>query len=153
MMGRYKLGDPEMCRIAGPYGGTRVWMKSQDLYWQMECALDILNEVRTAADILKVAPAEHDRPERPCLWYEIGDEAMTWTALKNTSYVNPYDYDKDVPPEKLKRDYWRVWTPKQAFVAQECLAKEDLQPLADFAEEARAFNRKYLKRGMPWLFE
>ena len=25
MMGRYKLGDPEMCRIAGPYGGTRVW--------------------------------------------------------------------------------------------------------------------------------
>ena len=128
-------------------------MKSQDLYWQMECALDILNEVRTAADILKVAPAEHDRPERPCLWYEIGDEAMTWTALKNTSYVNPYDYDKDVPPEKLKRDYWRVWKPKQAFVAQECLAKEDLQPLADFAEEARAFNRKYLKRGMPWLFE
>ena len=78
---------------------------------------------------------------------------MTWTALKNTSYVNPYDYDKDVPPEKLKRDYWRVWKPKQAFVAQECLAKEDLQPLADFAEEARAFNRKYLKRGMPWLFE
>ena len=67
MMGRYKLGDPEMCRIAGPYGGTRVWMKSQDLYWQMECALDILNEVRTAADILKVAPAEHDRPEGPCL--------------------------------------------------------------------------------------
>ena len=64
-----------------------------------------------------------------------------------------YDYDKDVPPEKLKRDYWRVWEPKQAFVAQECLAKEDLQPLADFAEEARAFNRKYLKRGMPWLFE
>ena len=153
MMGRYKLGDPEMCRIAGPYGGTRLWMKSQDLYWQMECALDILNEVRTAADILKVAPAEHDRPERPCLWYEIGDEAMTWTALKNTSYVNPYDYDKDVPPEKLKRDYWRVWEPKQAFVAQECLAKEDLQPLADFAEEARAFNRKYLNRGMPWLFE
>ena len=26
MMGRYKLGDPEMCRIAGPYGGTRLWM-------------------------------------------------------------------------------------------------------------------------------
>ena len=153
MMGRYKLGDPEMCRIAGPYGGTRVWMKSQDLYWQMECALDILNEVRTAADILKVAPAEHDRPERPCLRYEIGDEAMTWAALKNSTYINKRDYDQDVPPEKLKRDYWRVWEPKTAFVARDCLAKGSLQPLADFAEESREFNLKYLKRYMPWLLQ
>ena len=91
MMGRYKLGDPEMCRIAGPYGGTRVWMKSQDLYWQMECALNALNEVRTPADILKVSPAEVDRPERPCLRYEIGDEAMTWAALKNSTYINKRD--------------------------------------------------------------
>lgn len=40
-----------------------------------------------------------------------------------------------------------------AFVARECLAKEDLQPLADFAEESRAFNLKYLKRYMPWLLD
>lgn len=46
-----------------------------------------------------------------------------------------------------------MWKPKTAFVAQDCLAKGSLQPLADFAEESRAFNRKYLKRGMPWLFE
>lgn len=77
---------------------------------------------------------------------------MTWTALRNSTYINLRDYDKDVPPEKLKRDYWRVWKPKLAFVARECLAKEDLQPLAEFMEEARAFNLKYLKRGMPWLF-
>ena len=135
MLGRYKLGDPEMCRVAGPYGGTAVWMKSQDLYWQMECALNALNEVRTPADILKVSPAEVDRPERPCLRYEIGDEAMTWAALKNSTYINKRDYDQDIPPEKLKRDYWRVW-----------------EPMTAFAEESREFNLKYLKRYMPWLF-
>ena len=46
-----------------------------------------------------------------------------------------------------------MWEPKTAFVARDCLAKGSLQPLADFAEESREFNLKYLKRYMPWLFQ
>ena len=74
-----------------------------------------------------------------------------WKALENVKCPTSYYFQGDVPPEKLKRNYWRVWEPKTAFVAQDCLATGSLQPLTDFAEESRAFNLKYLKRYMPWL--
>ena len=79
---------------------------------------------------------------------------VIWMAcgkLENVKCPTSYYFQGDVPPEKLKRDYWRVWEPKTAFVARDCLAKGSLQPLADFAEESREFNLKYLKRYMPWL--
>ena len=121
---------------------------------QMQYTLETLNTIHTAQDILSYP---HERElvfhRRPCLWYDAGDMDGVWKALENVKCPTSYYFQGDVPPEKLKRDYWRVWEPKTAFVAQDCLATGSLQPLADFAEESRAFNLKYLKRYMPWLLK
>ena len=77
----------------------------------------------------------------------------TLNTIHTAQDILSYPHERDVPPEKLKRDYWRVWKPMTAFVARDCLAKGSLQPLADFAEESREFNLKYLKRYMPWLLQ
>ncbi len=121
---------------------------------QVAYALEILNDVHTPQDIL----AHHDKaekafPERPCLWYEAGDIEGTWKAIENSTCPTSYLYKEDVPPEKLKRDYWRSWKPLQAFAARDCLAKDSLQPLADFAKRSREFNMKYIQRYMPWLLK
>lgn len=119
---------------------------------QMQYTLETLNTIHTAQDILSY-PRERELvfSRRPCLWYDAGDIDGTWKALENTRYPNYVRFQGEISPQKLKRDYWRVWKPMTAFVAQDCLATGSLQPLADFAEESRAFNLKYLKRYMPWL--
>ena len=93
------------------------------------------------------------KERRPCLWYDAGDMDGVWKALENVKCPTSYYFQGDVSPQKLKRDYWRVWKPMTAFVAQDCLATGSLQPLADFVEESREFNLKYLKRYMPWLLK
>ena len=119
---------------------------------QLQYTIETLNTIHTAQDILSYP---HERElvfhRRPCLWYDAGDMDGVWKALENVKCPTSYYFQGDVPPEKLKRDYWRVWKPMTAFVAQDCLATGSLQPLADFAEESRAFNLKYLKRYMPWI--
>lgn len=119
---------------------------------QMQYTLETLNTIHTAQDILSY-PRERELVfyRRPCLWYDAGDIDGTWKALENTRYPNYVRFQGEISPQKLKRDYWRVWEPMTAFVARDCLAKGSLQPLADFAEESREFNLKYLKRYMPWL--
>ena len=127
---------------------------NNDLNMQLQYTIETLNTIHTAQDILSYP---HERElvfhRRPCLWYDAGDIQGTWHVLENVKCPTSYYFQGDVPPEKLKRDYWRVWEPKTAFVARDCLAKGSLQPLADFAEESREFNLKYLKRYMPWLLQ
>ena len=133
--------------------GEPFTQEALDMNQQMEVTLKLLDSIHTAKDILTI-PRERELtwPERPCLWYDIGDAEGIWKALEHSTCARSAYYpEDDVRPEKLTRDYWRSWKPMMAFVARECLAKEDLQPLADFAEESRAFNLKYLKRYMPWL--
>ena len=126
----------------------------EDWNVQMQYALETLNTIHTAQDIVAY-PNEIERifRRRPCLWYDAGDMDGVWKALENIKFPSYLCFQGDISPEKLKRDFWRVWEPQTARVARECLAKEDLQPLADFAEESRAFNLKYLKRYMPWLLD
>lgn len=121
---------------------------------QMQYTLETLNTIHTAQDILSY-PRERELVfyRRPCLWYDAGDIDGTWKALENTRYPDYVRFQGEISPQKLKRDYWQVWQPQTARVARECLATGSLQPLADFAEESRAFNLKYLKRYMPWLFQ
>lgn len=142
-----KQEDPKRCRDVDP----RI---SNDVDLQMQYTLKVLNTIQTPHDILSYrCERELVHPIRPCLWYEAGDIQGTWRVLENVKCPTSYYFQGDVPPEKLKRDYWRVWEPKTAFVARDCLAKGSLQPLADFAEESREFNLKYLKRYMPWLLK
>lgn len=121
---------------------------------QMQYTLETLNTIHTAQDILSY-PRERELVfyRRPCLWYDAGDIDGTWKALENTRYPNYVRFQGEISPQKLKRDYWQVWQPQTARVARECLATGSLQPLADFAEESREFNLKYLKRYMPWLLK
>lgn len=128
--------------------------REENLHVQVGYALEALNGIHEPKDIL----ARHDENERlyhrrPCLWYETGDIEGTWKAIENSTCPTSYLYKEDVPPEKLKRDYWRSWKPLQAFAARECLAKDSLQPLADFAKRSREFNMKYIQRYMPWLLK
>lgn len=121
---------------------------------QMQYTLETLNTIHTAQDILSY-PRERELVfyRRPCLWYDAGDIDGTWKALENTRYPDYVRFQGEISPQKLKRDYWQVWQPQTAFVARDCLATGSLQPLADFAEESREFNLKYLKRYMPWLLQ
>ena len=132
----------------------RFLRREDDLNVQVAYALDVLNAIHTPQDILaRNFEKERSRYGRPCLWYEAGDIEGTWKAVKNSTWGKSPYYNKDVPPEKLKRDYWRSWMPLQAFAARECLAKDSLQPLADFAKRSREFNIKYIQRYMPWLLK
>jgi len=121
---------------------------------QMQYTLETLNTIHTAQDILSY-PRERELVfyRRPCLWYDAGDIDGTWKALENTRYPDYVRFQGEISPQKLKRDYWQVWQPQTARVARECLATGSLQPLADFAEESREFNLKYLKHYMPWLLK
>lgn len=153
----------DMSAYAGNHYGHAGWRydenfrflrREDDLQEQTAYALEVLNSIHTPWDIL----ARHDErekvfPQRPCLWYEAGDIEGTWKAIEHSTWAKSPFYKEDVPPEKLKRDYWRSWKPLQAFAARECLAKDSLQPLADFAKRSREFNMKYIQRYMPWLLK
>ena len=106
-----KQEDPKKCRDVDP----RI---SNDVDLQMQYTLKVLNTIQTPHDILSYrCERELVHPIRPCLWYEAGDIQGTWHVLENVKCPTSYYFQGDVPPEKLKRDYWRVWKPMTAFVA------------------------------------
>ncbi len=134
-------------------GAENLEAKTKELGLHLDLAIAALDSVRSPSDILQLDPNEAQHPERICLYYAIGDEDMLKKAARNASPIDPSVYSEDEAPERLKRDYWRVWRIKAAFVARGLLKGKDTKALHLFSEECRKYNTRYLKRHLPELFE
>lgn len=148
---RYGIDVYTMNDIFGA-GSDKMNEKLTELHKHLELALKALDEVKKPADIAKLDTNEQQHPERICLHYAAENGEMLKAALENVAVLDPRVYSEDEPPESPRRDFWRVWRVKMAFVSRSILESGDMNILKDYAEECRQYNIRYLKKRIPEIF-
>lgn len=123
-----------------------------DLHGYIDKMIVTLNEIETKIDVYDeyVKYISPYPVARPTLVFEAEEnEEVVFDILKGSLRF----YREGTLPEKLKRDFEKVWEPMQKAAAKRAVEEHNLNIYKEFTEKCLEYNMKYLKKRLPELWD